>query len=459
MNLRKNDGKAKKIIIIIIAVLLIMIGIFAYLLFGTDIFKSDEELFWKYISKNTEIIEIFNMPNDERYNNKSYISYNEITFDCVENELSNLNLAKLSIGIKNDEQNKKMQSLINLEYDNQDLFNMEILNNGNYYAIKNDELANGYIVIKNENLKSIIENIGGNPENIPNQINTEKYKEVFKISEEDKKHIQEKYYQVIQENIDDSKYSKRKKVQIIINDQSYKVNEYRLTLTESEFYNLLISALEELKTDSITLNLIATKLKNINPDSKYTNINELNKEISAIIKQLKEKNVSKEEYLIITVYEQNGKTVGTNIEIKNKDIYTISFNKEQGEVCINRECQQEFTDTWKKINIKNTYSNEQEEFLFEVIYNEDWKKISIEMKKEKSAESYKLLANIRIFENSITLNGDVIITNVEELPDIQQASYVVINELDAEKQKVLIQKLRERMLTILEDKKQIIKPM
>lgn len=453
MNLRKNEGKATKIIIIIIAALLIVLGILAYLLFATDIFKSEEELFWKYISKNTEIIEILDMQKDERYENKSYISYNEIAFDFIEKDFSNLNNSKLNIGIKNDEQNQKMQSLINLEYNQQELFNMEILKNGNCYAIKNDELANGYIAIKNENLNSIVENIGQNAENVPNKINTEEYKEVFNIAEEDKEHIVKKYYQVIKNNIDDSKYSKRKNVQIIINEQSYKVNEYKLTLTENEFYNLLINTLETLKTDSITLNLIATKLKNINPDSKYTNINELNKQITVMIQQLKEKEVSDEEYLIISVYEQDGKTVGTNIEIKNRNIYTISFNKDQGEVCIFRECKEESLETWKKIKIKNTYSNEQEEFLLEVIFNEDLDNIIMEIKKEKSDEGYKVFSKMFFFGNSITLNGETLITDVEELPNIQESSNIIINELDAQKQNILIQKLKDRILTIIEEKK------
>ena len=52
--------KSKKIliiVIIIIAMLSICGGVFSYLFIATDTFKSDKELFAKYMSQNTEILQ------------------------------------------------------------------------------------------------------------------------------------------------------------------------------------------------------------------------------------------------------------------------------------------------------------------------------------------------------------------------------------------------------------------
>ena len=52
--------KSKIIVIIILMLVLIMfalIGVFAYTMFYTDALKTDKQLFFKYLSKNTEIVE------------------------------------------------------------------------------------------------------------------------------------------------------------------------------------------------------------------------------------------------------------------------------------------------------------------------------------------------------------------------------------------------------------------
>ena len=53
-----KNKKALIIVIIIIAILCIGGGIFAYLFIATDTFRSDKELFAKYISQNTEKLQM-----------------------------------------------------------------------------------------------------------------------------------------------------------------------------------------------------------------------------------------------------------------------------------------------------------------------------------------------------------------------------------------------------------------
>lgn len=465
MNLRKNEGKVSKTVIIVIAViatiLLIVFGIFAYLLLATDTFKSNEELFWKYMGKNIEIVNIINTKEDGRYINKSYMYYNEIKFELKEDELLNLNDSKSEIGIKNDYENKKMQALAKMEYDGQNLLNVEILKNANCYAIKSNELANGYIAIKNENLNSVAENFIKNYEEFPNKISIDNYKQILNIADEEQKHVVQNYYQVIKNNIDKVKYTKTKDVDIVINNNQYIANEYKVALTQKEFQNVLINTLETLKKDSITLNLIATKLKNINPDSKYTSVNELNNQINSLIEEIKKQEATDEEYLILAVYEKNGETVGTNIEIKDEAVYSISYNKEERSFCITKQGKKsEQTEDWKQINVVNKKTNEQEQFLFELKYDleSDESKTSINVDKEKSDTGYKAITKINVFGNCIIINGEKVIASVDELPNIEDSTNIIINELTPSKQKILVQKIYNRINDIIESKKKIINP-
>ena len=52
--------RKRKIILIILIVLLLIVGILAFLYYKTDILKTDEQLFWKYAVKNSELIQMFN---------------------------------------------------------------------------------------------------------------------------------------------------------------------------------------------------------------------------------------------------------------------------------------------------------------------------------------------------------------------------------------------------------------
>ena len=51
--------------IIVIAVVIIVIGVLAALYFFTDLFKTEEQLFWKYLSKNSQVLDIMSNENAE----------------------------------------------------------------------------------------------------------------------------------------------------------------------------------------------------------------------------------------------------------------------------------------------------------------------------------------------------------------------------------------------------------
>lgn len=70
-----KQGKAKKIILIIIILLLIILGGYAYAYLATDIFKTPEELFTKYLANNVEQLKDFNLkPFDETIKKDGYRS-------------------------------------------------------------------------------------------------------------------------------------------------------------------------------------------------------------------------------------------------------------------------------------------------------------------------------------------------------------------------------------------------
>ena len=60
----------KKIISIIIVILLILVGVGVFLYLKTDMFKSNQQLFWNYAIKNSEVTELFNNDSVKEIKNK-----------------------------------------------------------------------------------------------------------------------------------------------------------------------------------------------------------------------------------------------------------------------------------------------------------------------------------------------------------------------------------------------------
>ena len=60
----------KKIISIIIVILLILVGVGIFLYLKTDMFKSNQQLFWNYAIKNSEVTELFNNDSVKEIKNK-----------------------------------------------------------------------------------------------------------------------------------------------------------------------------------------------------------------------------------------------------------------------------------------------------------------------------------------------------------------------------------------------------
>lgn len=167
----------------------------------------------------------------------------------------------------------------------------------------------------------------------PDKIDYEskKYKDLFKISNEEIEHIKTMYKDLLYKEIDKSSYNREKKCIIEIQDKKYETNKNILVLSKEQSINLAIKILQNLKEDSITLNLIGNKIKTISPDSEYTNINKINEEIQKYIEELEKQERNSEEYIKIEVYDYNGKTIRFDLYVKQERKLRLDYIVENGE--------------------------------------------------------------------------------------------------------------------------------
>ena len=128
--------KKKKILIIVLIVLVIlsiMVISFSLLYIQTDLFKTDEQLFYKYISKNAEVINLYDKEWFEKYNEK----IKEVPYS---------NNGEISFKLESSNDTEKAKALNNLK----------INFNTNFFDLINKLFFKWFLTIGNNKIKLII---------------------------------------------------------------------------------------------------------------------------------------------------------------------------------------------------------------------------------------------------------------------------------------------------------------
>ncbi len=334
-----KKSKSKLIIaIIIILVLVIAICAGAYLYLSTDLFKGNQELFFKYMAKNSEIIQKMDEDNsieiEKNIKSGKYTTNSEITFNIESNDtqIANETVSAGNFGIKysakTDAPNNRKSSQATLKYSNNDLFTLKYIRNEDLYALKSDEVVNKYLALDNNNLKEFAKKLGViDTSNIPDKIEWVDIEKLLYISGEDEKAILEKYSEVINKEIPKEKYKNQKNVKINVENKEIVTNAYSLELTGVDFAKVLINILNTLKTDDLTMSIMIDKIKLLNSEMEVSTqevLEEVRQKIQNVIDNLQEiidNQSMQEEILKITVYENNGELIRTEFATKDNKIF------------------------------------------------------------------------------------------------------------------------------------------
>ena len=331
-------GRKKRILIIVLSIITVLIliigGVLIYLNFATDVLKSPDELFYKYIYQNASIANVFDTNLIDRYyqriDNNPYNGSGELTIKTGNSDGSQsdteqfdnlINNVKLSYTTKSNLPEKKQETEATIAYNDQEQFKFNVVQDNNSYGIKSDEVVYKYLSLKNERLREVYEKLGvENTVRIPNQINRIDYNIYKNMSAEDKSRILSTYQNVLNKNILSNHYTKQSSVSLNLNGQNVVANAYSLTLTEEELSSLKIRFLETLMTDELTLKYIVQFLQ---LDASYSvNIKQM---LQEKIDELKREQVDASNIIRITVYESDMQLLTTTIETTEYN-YAINNN-------------------------------------------------------------------------------------------------------------------------------------
>lgn len=433
--------KAKRILLFIVIVLLIVAGVIAFLYFKTDIFKTQSQMFWKYANKNMEIIEVFNNQDIQDIRNKRSNKPYKI------NSTLNIRKGTDSYDIKIDTSAKDSNNVVtdvNLKKNNKDIISFVLAKKSNLIAFMSKELADGFIAIKNNEIQKLAKEAGiEDVSNIPDTINWFSILDLLYIQEIDENYFVETYSKIIEECTSKNNYSEEES-KVKIDDTEHLATAYKLVLSENETKAIAKKILTYMKDeDARSINFISSRLKLMNVPKKYTEHDVITGKIEELIEKLDNIETTDEKFIEATVYVENKETIQTNVKIKDGSVIKIIYKKGQKRLYIIQDNPN--TELAKSSNPIISYIGNIKEIV-----------ISNDIGNDKNSSLIGLTAK---FYNGVELeySSNISIGNSGEASvDFENTPKIVLNELETDKLKATYNMIVYGLGKIYESKKSLL---
>ena len=347
-------------VLIIIILLLAIVGAGAYIFLATDLFKTPEQLFQKYLIKN--VIEISKF-NSEPYGEilkqmdtgKSEISL-DIPLDPSDLGGDDVESAKMNFNIKTDSESKSESVALTLFMNELENSKINLVRTDNLFGLGVKGLHEKYLVLENKDLKKFAENLGADEElieQIPNEI---PFDVTATADEEKSQELLIKFFKNLLGKISSQeKYSAEKDVQTEVNYEMLVANKYTFTTTTQEFFKAYVETTKELLDDPEFVALIED-------EQTQTAVDELKSQITNLEESIDEID---DVELKLAVYSAKGKTVKTEVAIEESVVDICFVNKESESTAILTMKPSEEEEVLNVI-LSNSYQNNTGVFTLEM---------------------------------------------------------------------------------------------
>ncbi len=428
--------KLKKKFIILRCVLTIIVGItvVGVVYAKTDVLKTKEQLFWKYmLLEKDEIINVLSNNETKAYDdvlkNSFYIKEGNISITSKFKLIKPVNIKIVEKG-NNVDECKNM--VIDLDYADTKVANATIVKDEDYFLVKDNLKDSKFIGFENNNLKELAQTIGITSTNyIPDRIKEIDYSKLLSVSDSEMNYILKKYIPICRKIINNKDYCKRTNVKL--NNENTKMSAYELMVTDEQLYKLLIELLKELYKDDRSLEFIGRKIEILDNENLFCEVDYIRNKISELIQNLENKEVKNDNILSIIIYSKEKNVIKTELVLKNSR--TISIEAGNNKISIKQY-------DVKEKQIKLNTVDECAKTILDSITQIDYSK-SI-----ANNTSSKVDVNIvcKFGIECITLHYDCIEQikdNIEGIIHKNEIEYIDLRNLDSETCKIMLKKLRE----------------
>lgn len=406
----------KKIIFIIVPIIILIITVIAVtvMYFTTDLFKSNEELFWKYFAQNESMINI--IKNDKQLGqfkfkkDNSYEGNGKMSFS-IEQGTGNIKKFDINTVSKHDAINDRNHTDVILKNGELNLFQVSLLRNKDIYGLKCAEVYQNYVGFQNVGLSQLAEKYGiDNAKNLPDSIGFQEYTKLLELTEEQKNHLISTYLPIIKKNINKEEYTQNDSritidfSELNSNIYTYDVTAHKINISGEKLKKILMDCANVLKSDTETLISISDILSAVGWKIECTDTASLSLKIEELVTKLSETTIKNN--LEITLYEYDGNLIRTSINFGTQ--FIITYDKmDDTEMLTIDISNTTFTNTIEKtINAIETNNKNEENISEDIIDLNQTGEIN---------ENKESISRICIIKNDSTI---ATINEIRVIPDI-----------------------------------------
>ena len=455
-----------KIILIILFVILILLSVAGVVLYiTTDMFKSSETLFKKYIIQNVKDVadvvdtsaeeEYFNYIQTNDYQEKTTASLKYLEDEDDEEEVYDIT----EEGVVNSSENSLYKN-IKLKYGDEELSRVQLIKQNEIYGFRLANLVGQFVSFENESMSYLVSSLG-----YDGQFFSEKLSKITDISnilsfsDEEIETIKNTYNNAIFTDIDSSCYSTQKNAVITLNnEQIVKTDAYILTINKNQFDNIYKRILNQAVNDQVILSkldLLDAKIKEagfLEPEGKSVKDIYISKlqQISNSL-EYKGENTSK---IIITVNEVDSNVVRTSIKSEEVE-YVIDLDKTAGKSVSIKKSKINGDEISTNIYVfGNQITEEGNKRIFE--YTDDVQDVKMSINTTKQETGLETNLNLTYTSDkikSINFEYNQIMKNSTEVKiplELNEKNNILINDYEADRVRAIIGNLRGRLIQSLE---------
>lgn len=369
----RNGGKAIIIVLLIILLILALIGGGAYIYLATDLFKTPEQLFKKYMLSNIiELAQTEIKPFDDidRRSESELTEYSlKLGVDAQKLEMEDMQKLDINLALKTDWPNKNEEIDILINKDEEEYFKGYMALTNETFGIKIPDIYDKYLAVENRDFKKMAktfelseEYIEMIPDKIPSALTKEEEEKITALAT--------KYLTKMVEQFEENAYIAEKDINVAVNKQELVTDKYTLTMSTKNLYTLLTNTITELLDDPEFLELTKDRIQTEQLDELKNKYKEL----------LAENSVEdiEEEIVKISVYAAGGRTVKTEMKTDKGDEFNYFIINSETEnlivaSTITPKSDYNKVETTTTTTMKNTYANGAGELTCESLtsYNKD----------------------------------------------------------------------------------------
>lgn len=424
-----------RIILILIIFILILGGVFAYLYFGTDLLKTNGQLFFKYLGQMVDIQDGFIDSQLIEYTNKKYTGKYEdsgkfsvdMNIDGINSEiLDTVNNFNIEYSGRIDNTSRKNEQDIVINYAEDVNFPIKYKYANETLGLQTDYVSSKYIGIENRNLKEFAEKFGvTDTTDIPDSIdffNNTNNQQMITFTEEERKQLKDSYQTILEEKLAEKTFTKV---------EENNTANYSVELTNQELKELLVTLLETLKNDTILMPKMEEVLQQFLEEMNATTGEDVTIQnlIQEYIDALNDAEVG-EGTATVTVSQTNKKLSGITFKI---DEIEFKLTKTDNQDMLTYELEMSGTDSETQENMRYFLTASYQGLEQLATVNETYQ---CGIERTIDGEQQNLVYNL---ECTDTFKDDI------RIDDFTEDEIQVLNEYDAEQIVTLFTAIGERL--------------